>query len=443
MPKLATVHDAIKIMAEANVVKPESEAGQVVPLTSHAAREFLEGDTSSILYVLEAVQKKKSGPLSRPEQMPPNRGCTLAKVPDFLKRNSRISCPSMRSPMLPRPARRSARLCKPARGPTERQGGRESILRVSIHAPPRGGRRASLMRELPGILFQSTPPYPAIETRFQSTPPASVSLEGQSFNPRPPRGGRPNHRPSQRHPQRFQSTPPARGATTRRRVDSLSFQFQSTPPARGATGCRRRSAGAGAVSIHAPRAGGDPLHPFMPSRSDCFNPRPPRGGRRRSRIRPDTLAGFNPRPPRGGRRRSRIRPDTLAGFNPRPPRGGATQRRGQGAQAGHVSIHAPRAGGRPGPWPTPRPISWFQSTPPARGGDVDAGDSNGAGGFQSTPPARGGDPAAPFLPRRMQGFNPRPPRGGATGLHGQGGDAAEGFNPRPPRGGATPRGCAG
>ena len=186
LPKLATVHDAIKIMAEANVVKPESEAGQVVPLTSHAAREFLEGDTSSILYVLEAVQKKKSGPLSRPEQMPPNRGCTLAKVPDFLKRNSRISCPSMRSPMLPRPARRSARLCKPARGPTERQGGRESILRVSIHAPPRGGRRASLMRELPGILFQSTPPYPAIETRFQSTPPASVSLEGQSFNPRPP-----------------------------------------------------------------------------------------------------------------------------------------------------------------------------------------------------------------------------------------------------------------
>ena len=58
----------------------------------------------------------------------------------------------------------------------------------------------------------------------------------------------------------FQSTPPARGATVIIVLSAFSITFQSTPPARGATantGC------------------GDTTKSY-------FNPRPPRGERRRT-----------------------------------------------------------------------------------------------------------------------------------------------------------------
>ena len=173
---------------------------------------------------------------------------------------------------------------------------------------------------------------------------------------------------------RFQSTPPARGGDAvaaaiaalrnisihapREGGDRLTraacpglWTFQSTPPARGG-----RPAGRMVewfrehISIHAPREGGDgasgcrhwpgPMH---------FNPRPPRGGRRRCtamiRCRPAFQStppargatplrtrsrrgttNFNSRPPRGGRlwhKFTRSNEHTYH-FNPRPPRGGAT-----------------------------------------------------------------------------------------------------------------------
>ena len=55
------------------------------------------------------------------------------------------------------------------------------------------------------------------------------------FNPRPPRGGRPNTEATPMMVQRFQSTPPARGATQRKRPCYLYSM----------------------ISIHAPREGGD------------------------------------------------------------------------------------------------------------------------------------------------------------------------------------------
>ena len=55
----------------------------------------------------------------------------------------------------------------------------------------------------------------------------------------------------------FQSTPPARGATMTQSAKLTGPLFQSTPPARGATGARRQARKLIAVSIHAPRAGGD------------------------------------------------------------------------------------------------------------------------------------------------------------------------------------------
>ena len=61
----------------------------------------------------------------------------------------------------------------------------------------------------------------------------------------------------------FQSTRPARGATENGGTLASVLQFQSTRPARGATNCRPRASRILSVSIHAPRAGRDCLHPNM------------------------------------------------------------------------------------------------------------------------------------------------------------------------------------
>ena len=56
------------------------------------------------------------------------------------------------------------------------------------------------------------------------------------------------------------------------------------------------------VSIRAPRAGGDQAHLGVIAPSQCFNPRPPRGGRPPSRRRSRSYGLVSIRaPPRGGR----------------------------------------------------------------------------------------------------------------------------------------------
>ena len=57
-------------------------------------------------------------------------------------------------------------------------------------------------------------------------------------------------------------------------------RFQSTPPAWGATETNAQVLREDQVSIHAPRVGGDPRQRNFLSGHICFNPRPPRGGRR-------------------------------------------------------------------------------------------------------------------------------------------------------------------
>ena len=146
---------------------------------------------------------------------------------------------------------------------------------------------------------------------FQSTPPARGATAGSPskhphdahFNPRPPRGGRrqggaaaPPHRVISIHAPReggdlagsgdraghdgFQSTPPARGATEALASVDLKGEFQSTPPARGATNQAAIGHHVFAISIHAPREGGDENRRHPRPAGDHFNPRPPRGGRR-------------------------------------------------------------------------------------------------------------------------------------------------------------------
>ena len=146
-------------------------------------------------------------------------------------------------------------------------------------------------------------------------------------------------------------------------------KFQSTPPARGATRRRVCHPIRPAISIHAPREGGDSNCNGMDDLDDAFQSTPPaRGATTRARWRLCLRPHFNPRPPRGGRHRR--------------PRVGHVETR--------ISIHAPREGGDLLPRSRTERKPAFQSTPPARGATLRAGRRR--------------------LPHRN--FNPRPPRGG-------------------------------
>ena len=78
------------------------------------------------------------------------------------------------------------------------------------------------------------------------------------FNPRPPRGGRPEEL----------------------RANAGEFVFQSTPSARRATAHDADDKAVLLISIHALREEGDGLASSSALGLSHFNPRPPRGGRR-------------------------------------------------------------------------------------------------------------------------------------------------------------------
>ena len=172
---------------------------------------------------------------------------------------------------------------------------------------------------------------------------------------------------------------------------------------------------------------------------------------------PPAVRHFNPRPPRGGRRRQIPPPRQSTDFNPRPPRGGRRQIKKEGSRTAAISIHAPREGGDRSPAHpdgqkrdfNPRPprggrrrhicsamsYSRFQSTPPARGATRHPlAATRGNFLFQSTPPARGATTTRPVsdIARRISIHAPR--EGGDNLLSTQLIKESD-FNPRPPRGG--------
>jgi len=147
--------------------------------------------------------------------------------------------------------------------------------------PPRGGRRypRALSASLRG--FQSTPP-----TRGATVAIVRIFAVLIHFNPRPPRGGRLNT---------ALILPP-------------DFVFQSTPPTRGATIALADALKMVEISIHAPHAGGDLVRNAGKQKRLRFQSTPPTRGA--------TLSGagvsarqkhFNPRPPRGGRRKDALK----------------------------------------------------------------------------------------------------------------------------------------
>ena len=213
----------------------------------------------------------------------------------------------------------------------------------------------------------------------------------------------------------FQSTPPARRATDSRsrRQPATLKQFQSTPPARRATSRDRARHGTADVSIHAPRAEGDARSGCGSTCGTCFNPRPPRGGRRelRDECRDHVVvsihapraegdvhkgatgvspASFQSTPP--ARRATwclrlmlMIRQHL---FQSTPPARRATTGSGSQPPQETVSIHAPRAEGDLAGHVKIVMRLRFQSTPPARRATGGLKRTAPAPSFQSTPPAR-------------------------------------------------------
>ena len=192
---------------------------------------------------------------------------------------------------------------------------------VSIHAPRAGGD--GVCRSNPGNV-----------SKFQSTPPAQgatpVVLEEQArlkVSIHAPRaGGDEGKELSRRFFFQFQSTPPAQGATRLCRLWCRPGRcFNPRPPRRGrrlgpAPAARREQ-----VSIHAPRAGGDGRMADRETRTLSFNPRPPRRGRPYTHQSALLATLFQSTPPAQGATLSSI----------------ATR------HIFSVSIHAPRAGGDP------------------------------------------------------------------------------------------------
>ena len=205
-------------------------------------------------------------PTARFQSTPPRRGRPVARVTCGLQFQST-------------PPRRRA---------TSRRSGSLGIA-VSIHAPPEEGDARGIV-PAPANRFQSTPPWRRATRRWRR------SLVSSRFNPRPPGGGRPTV--NAESARMFQSTPPRRGRLLRG-VPAAAC-FNPRPPGggrRGAFGCpvmpvsihappeegdrRLSQRDACRVSIHAPPEEGDMARDRRHPASDCFNPRPPGGGRRK------------------------------------------------------------------------------------------------------------------------------------------------------------------
>ena len=255
---------------------------------------------------------------------------------------------------------------------------------------------------------------PTLPARGATQPAPRDLLIRLDFNPRSPRGERPDGQRIHAAFQRFQPTLPARGATDVGAREHRHNAFQPTLPARGATHAVDVLLLPGAISTHAPREGSD-QGPALHRRRGCnFNPRSPRGERptrstfsffpalfqptlpaRGATILPPIHLPhahyFNPRSPRGERPwAATASVQTLPHFNPRSPRG---ERRSAGRWArSNTRYFNPRSprGERPHGLDSFSSFRTFQPTLPARGATPFV-QFVGRGGcrFQPTLPARG------------------------------------------------------
>ena len=169
--------------------------------------------------------------------------------------------------------------------------------------------------------------------------------------------------------ERFQSTPPARGATSPKaawrwwRAISIHApreggdhdgsgnglgigKISIHAPREGGDGNTGKNAGKIQISIHAPREGGDSHTYSGQTRIANISIHAPREGGDRYRHQAAVLGGdFNPRPPRGGRPFGCCGNRCCCRFQSTPPARGATGQNDVVQHSGLISIHAPREGG--------------------------------------------------------------------------------------------------
>ena len=187
--------------------------------------------------------------------------------------------------------------------------------------------------------------------------------------------------------------------------------FQFTFPARGTTRDAEIKAEDAEISIHVPREGNDAEDRGGRQEHHHFNPRSPRGERRKTPWAITSTGNFNPRSPRGERPfriTAYLSPEL---FQSTFPARGTTQHSCKAGTTPKISIHVPREGNDLGAYSSirygfhfnprsprgerpvhncrPNDLVLFQSTFPARGTTHVAIVFVGLLPFQSTFPARG------------------------------------------------------
>ena len=214
------------------------------------------------------------------------------------------------------------------------------------------------------------------------------------------------------------------------------FAFQSTHPSRGATGLGRSKEKREPISIHAPLAGCDHRQCTCARGPVNFNPRTPRGVRRRCKdITTPSWLFQSTHPLRGATCGSFAASPPCLDFNPRTPLAGCDAGQRDAGLAHAISIHAPLAGCDIHCTYCSKSLSDFNPRTPC-----------GVRPWSHCPgPGRGSN----FNPRTPRGVRRQFPNGtlptsasfqsthplrGATGTHARHGFLFLHFNPRTPRG---------
>ena len=165
------------------------------------------------------------------------------------------------------------------------------------------------------------------------------------FNPRSPRGERPQDETAEWFTTKFQSTLPSRGATLAFDDATIARIFQSTLPSRGATQRQR----------------------YADVQSDDFNPRSPRGERRAEGEYFEYWKQFQSTLPSRGATASANQASAPSRFQSTLPSRGATFIVIDQCHVLLISIHAPLAGSDDGKDGNRIAREEFQSTLPSRG----------------------------------------------------------------------------
>ena len=208
---------------------------------------------------------------------------------------------------------------------------------------------------------------------------------------------------------------------------------------RSPRGERRRyfliNASAPGISIHAPLAGSDQQHSHLSLLTSYFNPRSPRGERRPGAACSTISGPFQSTLPSRGATVFRLSSSMLSSKfqSTLPSRGATGNALDFAAASSHFNPRSPRGErrseerGRDGG-------DGFQSTLPSRGATASLLLAINPMQFQSTLPSRGATPMSIMRSIRFKNFNPRSPRGERRYSDCPPPCCHRNFNPRSPRG---------